>query len=54
MKEPQFTFLFESVINLWGNDRSEILRPALEQVVKELEQIASYPLDSYQEPIFFL
>jgi len=54
MKEDPFKVLFEWAVSLWGADRAEALRPALEQTAEELSQVASYPLDPHEEPIFFL
>lgn len=54
MEEYSFKILFEWATSLWGADRAEVLRPALEQTAQELEQIASYSINPQQEPIFFL
>jgi hypothetical protein len=54
MKEDHFKILLEWAVSLWGADRADALRPALQSTAQELEQIISYPMDPQLEPIFFL
>lgn len=54
MKEGWFKVLFEWAGSLWGAEKAEVLRPALQSTAQELDQIASYPMDPQLEPIFFL
>ncbi|MCI0529841.1 MAG: hypothetical protein L0Y56_20550 [Nitrospira sp.] len=53
-KEYQFKILFEWAARLWGADRAEDLKPALEQTAAELAQISCYSVDPQEEPMFFL
>ena len=52
--EPIAEALFQRAVALWGPERADVLRPALDQLAQQLRTLSQWAPQRELEPAFFL
>ncbi len=52
-KETIQANITSAAVRMWGEERTEILKPVLTEVVDQIFQVAQFPLPFEEEPAFF-
>ena len=52
-EELTFNELYQRAVELWGEDRAEVLRPNLERLAEALRVVSEHPPIREEDPAFF-